>query len=304
MVQTLAVREKTASASLFRCLAIAAVSYFELTKPRVTALVSAVTVAGFWLGSRGAPDALRLMELVWGVTLLAGGIFALNQYMERDLDARMSRTASRPLPGGRLRPASALAFGVLLSGLAIVSLTVLINPLSGLVGLVTLVAYLLVYTPLKIRTPHCTSIGAFPGAMPPVLGWAAARGELNVAAVALFAILFFWQFPHFHSIAWLYRDDYGRAGIRLWPVVEPNGRTAARHVVIFTLLLLPASLLPSLLGVSGRIYFYGAAALGILFLLPALRMARLRTTEQARSLLLMSVVYLPALFALMVLDKG
>ena len=277
-----------------------AAAYLELTKPRVAALVLAVAVAGFWLGSAGTPDAARLWGTIAGVALLAGGIFTLNQYYERDLDGLMRRTGGRPLPAGRLYPAEALWFGWALCAAALACLALAVNALSAAVGAATLASYLFLYTPLKKRTPHCTLIGAFPGAAPPLLGWAAARGQLGPEAWALFSILFFWQFPHFHAIALLYREDYGRAGIRMWPVVEPECRTLAREIVLFTGLLVPASLLPAWLGLAGPLYSVGAALLGVPFLVLGIRAASVKTKLYAQRLLLASVLYLPALLALMV----
>ena len=278
-------------------------AYAELTKPRITMLILLVAVAGFWMASSGAPDAGLMARMTAGVALLAGGIFALNQYMERGLDALMRRTESRPLPEGRLLPAEALRFGLASTALAIVWLALAVNWLTGALAVVTAAGYLFLYTPLKTRTPHSTLAGAFPGAMPPLLGWAAVRGELSVEAWTLFAILFLWQFPHFHSIAWLYRDDYARAGVRMWPVVEPGGRMMGRQIVAFTILLMPVSLLPWALGSSGQAYLWGAGILGLAFLYCAFRMAFLRSTWQAQRLLLASVLYLPGLLMLMVLDK-
>jgi len=279
------------------------VAYGELTKPRIAALVLAVAVAGFWVGSAGTPDPRRLAGTILGVALLAGGIFALNQHFERHLDGVMRRTENRPLPAGRITPAESLRFGWTLSvaGLAVLGATT--NLLSAAVGTVTLASYLFIYTPLKTKTPHCTLIGAFPGAAPPLLGWVAARGQLSVEAWALFAILFFWQFPHFHSIALLYRDDYARANIRLWTVVDPGGAMVGRQIVGFTLLLLPASLAPALLGMGGPVYGCGAAILGLAFLFLSVRTARAKSRVEAQRLLLASVLYLPVLLALLVLNK-
>lgn len=278
-------------------------AYVELAKPRLTALILVVAAAGYWLAADGPPDARRLAGAVTGVVLLAAGIFALNQYLERDLDARMRRTEGRPLPAGRLAAREALWFGGLLSAAAMVCLTWSVNPLSGALAVVTFTSYLFVYTPLKLRTPHCTLIGALPGAMPPLYGWAAARGELGLEAWVLFAILVLWQFPHFHSIAWLYREDYARAEIRMWSVVEPEGKTLGRQIVASSALLVPASALPAALGMSGALYFWGALTLGGCFLALGIRAARCKSKWEARRLLLASVLYLPALFALMVLDK-
>jgi heme o synthase len=279
-------------------------AYFELTKPRITALILLVTVAGFWLGSRGAPDGYRLLATVSGIAALAAGMFALNQYFERHLDALMSRTSDRPLPAGRLKPRNALVFGTTLCAAAVAFLALKVNLPTGVVAAATIASYLFVYTPLKTKTPHCTLIGAFPGAVPPLVGWVAARGELGPGAWALFAILFLWQFPHFHSIAWLYRDDYARAGIRLWPVVRPQGTTTAMQVVCSTLLLLPVSVVPGLLSIAGTTYMWGAAAMGIGFAYFALRTAQGKSRSQAQRLLLASVLYLPALFILMVLGRS
>jgi len=238
-----------------------------------------------------------------GIGLLASGVSTLNQYMERDLDALMRRTAMRPLPTGQLAPYEALAFGVALIVLAEVYLALLVNPLSALLGLSVIFGYLLVYTPLKTRTTLSTAAGAFPGAVPPLIGWTAARGGMDVTAWVLFAILFLWQFPHFLAIAWMYREDYGRAGIRMLPVVEPDGRVTGQQIIAYTIMLLPVSLLPTLLGVSGRIYFYGALVLGLLFLASSVRAALSKSNQHARQLLLASVIYLPLLFGLMVLDR-
>jgi protoheme IX farnesyltransferase len=278
-------------------------AYWELTKPRITFLIVLTAAAGFCLGSPGRVD-YRLMAIsMLGIGLLASGVSTLNQYMERDLDALMRRTAMRPLPTGQLAPYEALAFGVALIVLAEIYLALLVNPLSALLGLSVIFGYLLVYTPLKTRTTLSTAAGAFPGAVPPLIGWTAARGGMDVTAWVLFAILFLWQFPHFLAIAWMYREDYGRAGIRMLPVVEPDGRVTGQQIIAYTVMLLPVSLLPTLLGVSGRIYFYGALVLGLLFLASSVRAALSKSNQHARQLLLASVIYLPLLFGLMVLDR-
>jgi heme o synthase len=280
-----------------------AAAYWELTKPRITFLIVLTAAAGFCLGSPGRVD-YRLMAIsMLGIGLLASGVSTLNQYMERDLDALMRRTAMRPLPTGQLAPYEALAFGVALIVLAEIYLALLVNPLSALLGLSVIFGYLLVYTPLKTRTTLSTAAGAFPGAVPPLIGWTAARGGMDVTAWVLFAILFLWQFPHFLAIAWMYREDYGRAGIRMLPVVEPDGRVTGQQIIAYTVMLLPVSLLPTLLGVSGRIYFYGALVLGLLFLASSVRAALSKSNQHARQLLLASVIYLPLLFGLMVLDR-
>src|SRR5690349_13323433 len=220
-------------------------AYLELTKPRITFLIVLTSAAGFALGSRGAVDYLLLVHALIGIALLSSGIATLNQFIERDLDALMRRTADRPLPSGRLFPFEALWFGVSLTLMAEAYLALLVNPLTALLGLTVIAGYLFVYTPLKTRTSLSTALGAFPGAMPPLMGWTAARGEIDVAAWVLFAILFLWQFPHFLAIAWMYREDYGRAGIRMLPVVEPDGRVTGQQIIAYSVMLLPVSLLPA-----------------------------------------------------------
>jgi protoheme IX farnesyltransferase len=278
-------------------------AYSELTKPRITFLVSLTAVAGFCMGSAGGIDYLRLLNMSIGIALLSSGLSALNQYLERDLDGLMRRTQARPLPTGKLSPSEAAMFGISLSIIATAYLAIFINPLSALLGLATLAGYLFVYTPLKTKTTLSTALGAFPGAMPPFIGWVAARGHISVEAWILFAILFLWQFPHFLAIAWMYRDDYARAGIKMLPVVEPEGRVTGQQIITYTLLLIPVSLLPVAVGIAGPVYLVGAAVLGIGFLFFSAKAALVRTTLQARKLLLASVLYLPALFALMVLNR-
>ncbi len=278
-------------------------AYFELTKPRITLLVVLTAASGFCLGSKQGIDYAALLNLSVGIALLSSGIATLNQYIERDLDALMRRTQSRPLPSGKLSPAAGLTFGLALSSIATVYLWLLINPLSALLGVATFASYLFIYTPLKTRTTLSTVLGAFPGAMPPLIGWTAATGAVSVEALILFAILFLWQFPHFLAIAWMYRDDYARAGIKMLPVVEPDGRVTGQQIISYTAMLLPVSLLPVAVNLSGAIYLVGAIALGILFLYFGVRAAVAKTAWQARQLLLASVLYLPVLFALMVINR-
>ncbi len=278
-------------------------AYAELTKPRITFLIVLTSAAGFALASPGSIDYRALVSAMFGIALLSSGIATLNQYMERDLDALMRRTADRPLPSGKLQPWEALASGVSLTVLAQVYLATLVNPLSGLLGLTVISGYLFGYTPLKTKTSLSTMVGAFPGAVPPLIGWAAARGEIGIEAWVLFAILFLWQFPHFLAIAWMYREDYSRANILMLPVIEPDGRVTAQQIVVYTILLLPVSLLPTLLGTSGKVYFAGALILGLLFLYSSVRAALSKSRQEARRLLLASVIYLPLLFILMVLDR-
>jgi len=278
-------------------------AYLELTKPRITFLIVLTAAAGFALASPSRVDYPAMLTAMVGIALLSSGIATLNQYMEKDLDALMRRTANRPLPTGKLLPWEALAFGAGLTVLAEIYLAVLVNPLSAVIGLTVISGYLFGYTPLKTRTSLSTFVGAFPGAVPPLIGWASARGTIGVEAWVLFAIIFLWQFPHFLAIAWMYREDYTRAGILMLPVVEPDGRVTGQQIVLYTVMLLPVSLLPTLLGTAGRIYFVGAIVLGLVFLYFSLRAAFSKSRQAARQLLLASVIYLPLLFVLMVLDR-
>ncbi|HEV8134751.1 MAG TPA: heme o synthase [Pyrinomonadaceae bacterium] len=278
-------------------------AYVELTKPRITFLIVLTSAAGFGLASRRGIDYLALVSALLGIALLSSGIATLNQYAERDLDGLMRRTAGRPLPSGKLAPWEALAFGAGLTIAAEVYLLLLVNPLSALLGLTVIAGYLFGYTPLKTRSSLSTVVGAFPGAVPPLIGWTAATGTLSIEGWVLFAILFLWQFPHFLAIAWMYREDYSRAGILMLPVVEPDGRVTAQQIVLYTLMLIPVSLLPTVLGISGRFYFFGAIVLGLLFLYSSIRAAFSMSRQQAKQLLLASVLYLPLLFILMVVNK-
>lgn len=278
-------------------------AYAELTKPRITFLVVLTAAAGFCMGSAGGIDYVRLLNMGIGIALLCSGISALNQYLERDIDGLMRRTQERPLPSGKLLPVEAAIFGVSLSAIATAYLAILINPLSALLGCATLASYLFVYTPLKPKTTLSTALGAFPGAMPPFIGWVAARGEITIDAWILFAILFLWQFPHFLAIARMYRDDYARAGIKMLPVVEPDGRVTGQQIISYTVLLVPVSLLPVVTGLAGSVYLAGATILGLGFLYFSARAAFVGTSWQARRLLLASVLYLPILFGLMVLNR-
>ncbi|MDQ2856668.1 MAG: heme o synthase [Acidobacteriota bacterium] len=278
-------------------------AYLELTKPRITFLIVLTSAAGFCLGSRGNLNYLVFSNAMIGIALLSSGIATLNQYIERDLDGLMRRTADRPLPSHRLLPWEALLFGSALTIIAEIYLAVLVNPLTATLGLTVIAGYLFAYTPLKTRTTLSTMVGAFPGAVPPLIGWTAARGEINLEAWVLFAILFLWQFPHFLAIAWMYREDYARAGILMLPVVEPEGRVTGQQIVVYTIMLLPVSLLPTFMGLAGKVYLYGAAVLGLLFLFSSIRAAISKSRQSARQLLLASVIYLPLLFILMVLNR-
>jgi len=278
-------------------------SYIELTKPRITWLILMSTGIGFYFGHTGPLEWGLLLHCLLGTALIASGTATLNQWYERDADARMRRTASRPIPSGRVAPRHALWFGIALLAAGEVELALGVNALTAWLGLFTVASYLLLYTPLKQKTWWSTTVGAFPGAMPPLIGFAAARGELTWESWALFAILFLWQFPHFYSIAWMYREDYGRAGIRMLPVVEPDGRSTARQALAFALVLIPASLLPGFLSMTGHWYLAAALALGGVFLRSAVRLHRDRTALNARGVLKASVLYLPLLYLALLLDS-
>jgi heme o synthase len=277
--------------------------FVELTKPRITFMILFTVFVGLVLGTGGRLGPVLLPTLL-GTALVSSGASALNQYLERGLDARMRRTASRPLPAGRLRPVDALAFGLALSATGIVLLASFVNPLTALLATVTLVTYVLVYTPLKPITTLSTLVGAVPGALPPVGGWAAATGGLGPEALTLFTILFLWQIPHFLAIAWLYREDYARGGLRMLSVADSTGRATARQVLLYTAALLPATLLPASVGLGGRIYVGGALLLGAGFAASAMLFARRRTSVEARHLLLVSVLYLPLLLSLLLVNRG
>lgn len=280
-----------------------AADFLALTRPRVVLMVLVTTLVGFYVASSGAPDYVRLVQTLLGLGLAAGGTLALNQYLERDVDARMERTRLRPLPAGRLQPFEALVFGMGITGGGLISLALLVNILTASVTAISVVSYLFLYTPLKRKTSLCSVVGAVPGALPPVIGWAAARGDLGLEAWVLFAILFLWQIPHSLAIARLYRDDYARAGIRVLPVVEPDGASTGRQIVTNCLALLAVGLLPTLIGLTGSVYFLGAFALGIGFLGCGVGLAVSRSETAARRLLLASLLYLPMQLTLMALDK-
>jgi heme o synthase len=277
--------------------------YWTLTKPEVNFLVVMSTLAGFYLGWRGQMDFFLLFCTLLGTLLVASGTGTLNQYIERHSDASMRRTAGRPLPSGRMHPAAAFWFGIVIAIAGGLLLWLAVNALASVLALATLLSYLLFYTPLKKRTPLCTVVGAFPGAMPPLIGWAAARGSLSPEAWVLYAILFCWQFPHFLAIAWLYREDYSRAGLRMLPESDTEGRFTGREILAFSLALLPVSVLPVFLGHAGPVYLIGALLLGLGFLGYGARMARGRTRILAKRLVLASVVYLPLVFALLMVNK-
>jgi protoheme IX farnesyltransferase len=280
-----------------------AADLITLTKPRVVLMVLVTTVVGYYVGLTGAPDYVRLVHLLIGTMLAAGGTLALNQYWERDVDARMERTRVRPLPDGRLSPLEALVFAaaVTLTGLAY--LGAFVGPLVMLVTAATTALYLFAYTPLKLRTPLCTIIGAVPGALPPVTGWVASRDAFGLGAWVLFGILFLWQLPHTLAIARLYRDDYARAGVRLLPVVDADGTSTERQIVTGCLALLAVSLLPTLIGLAGPFYFVGAFILGAAFVAIGARQALSPSAGSARRVLFASLLYLPILLTMLALDK-
>jgi len=277
--------------------------YLALTKPRITWLILMSTGVGYYFGSKGIWHWTTLLHTIIGTALIASGTAALNQWYERDSDAKMHRTQRRPIPSGKLAPTRAFTFAVVISLAGFIELAFWVNLLTGLLGLYTLLSYLLIYTPLKQRSHHSTTIGAIPGAMPPLIGFAAARGSITLEAWILFLILFFWQFPHFYAIAWMYREDYRRAGIRMLPVQDPDGELTAWHIVAFALALIPISLLPKFFAMAGNWYLAGALALGGAFVYSGIRVAQDCSRQRARQVLLTSVVYLPALYGLLLFDR-
>ncbi|MGD2114520.1 MAG: heme o synthase [Acidobacteriota bacterium] len=306
--------ERRAEAPSWARLRERAALYLELTKPRITVMVLVTCVAGFVLAMNGARNAtgsapgggwqalLLLFHALVGTALTASSASALNQVMEREQDARMRRTASRPLPSGKLDSGRALVFGVALGAGGVLWLAAGVNLLTAVLGGLTVVAYVLVYTPLKRRSSLATVVGAAPGAMPPVMGWAAATDTLGPGAWALFGILFFWQLPHFLAIAWMYRADYERGGFPLLPVIEPDGGSTARQAVIWAAALIPLSLMPAALGLMGPVYGVGALVLGLGYLTASVSFGRRRTGSTARTLLIASILYLPGILGAMLAD--
>jgi len=278
-------------------------AYTELTKPRIALMLVLTAAAGFYVGAEKGFSLVLFFNSMAAIALLAFGVAALNQFLEKNTDRLMERTASRPLPSGRISSFEALLVGGVLTISAEIYLFAAVNFLTGILGLIVIVGYVFLYTPLKTVTTASTAIGAIPGAMPPLMGWTAASGEITLSAWFLFATLFLWQFPHFLAIAWMYRDQYRNAGIRMLPAVEEDGKVTARQIVIFTIMLLPVSIAPFFFGISGVVFLVGATVLGIWFLLTSLQMARAKSSKMARRLLLMSVIYLPIFFGLMVLDR-
>jgi protoheme IX farnesyltransferase len=278
-------------------------AYVALTKPDVSFLVLMTTGVGFYMGVRGPVDWLKLVHTVFGTMLIAAGTAALNHYVERESDRRMRRTASRPLPSGLLQPAEALWFGVALAIGGAADLWLVGGWMTSLLGVVTCLSYLLAYTPLKKRTVWATFVGAFPGAVPPMIGWAAASGRLDKGAWLLFLILFFWQFPHFHAISWMYREDYARAGIQMLPVVDRDGTRTFRQIIITAGMLVGVSVLPAVFGLAGMLYFFGALVLSTALVQVCLWAAAEKTNVRAKWLMHATIMHIPVLLGLMVYDK-
>ncbi len=278
---------------------VRAADFLELTKPRITLMVLVTTLVGFYMGSEGGLHFTVLLNTIIGTALVAAGASSLNQYLERDLDARMLRTRTRPLPEGRVLPSEALIFSIALAVTGVTYLTIFVNGITGALGALTLAAYAFVYTPLKTRTAFCTLIGALPGAVPPLMGWTAARGDMNGVALSIFAILFLWQMPHFFAIAWIFTEDYARGGF----VMHSSGVNTGRQIILYCCALIPVSLLPSLFMATGTAYFYGALLLGFIYLGYGSAVALFRSNTHAHRLLRISILYLPALLVLMMFDK-
>jgi protoheme IX farnesyltransferase len=280
-----------------------AADYLALTKPRLNLLVIATSAAGYYLGAPGKPDLAQMTVAVAGTALVAGSAAVLNQVYERNTDALMRRTRMRPLPDGRVTPGEAKIFGVVLAAAGLALLAACTNVLAFVAAAATLIVYLHVYTPLKRRSPLATLVGAIPGGLPPLIGWAASHHTLSWGGAALFAIVFLWQIPHFMAIAWLYRDDYGKAGFPMLPVIEPDGARTGRHAVAYAAILLPVSLAPAAIRLSGTTYAAVAAVLGAILLGLAFRFAQSRNDSSARRLFVGSIIYLPLIWIAMILDK-
>jgi len=277
--------------------------YVALTKPRLNCLVVATSAAGYYLGGRGSTDVMAMTQAVAGTALAAGGAAVLNQLYERETDALMRRTRLRPLPDGRVAPADARIFGIALSLAGLLLLAARANWLAAGLALATILVYLIVYTPMKRRTPLSTLVGAVPGALPVLIGWTASHGSVALGGATLFTIVFLWQIPHFMAIAWLYRDDYGKAGFPMLPVIDPQGRRAGRQAVRYAAALVPVSLAPTFAGISGTVYFVSALVLGLALLVLAVRFAATRNDRAARALFLGSITYLPLLWIVMIAGR-
>ncbi len=277
--------------------------YLELTKPGVNVLVVATTVLGYFMGATPDGTIALLLNTVIGTTLVASGASAFNQLIEQDLDARMRRTRNRPLPTGRLTSLPAMIFATVLSAGGVLELAIGANLLAAAVASVTLLTYTLLYTPLKTRTSLATVVGCAPGALPPMIGWAAARNSLSIEAWILFAIVFLWQMPHFLAIAWMYREDYKRAGFPMLPILEPDGASTGRQALVYTVALVPISLAPTAVGLTGGLYLAGAAAADVVFVALAWQFAVRRTAPVARRLFFWTLAYLPLLWGLMMFGR-
>jgi protoheme IX farnesyltransferase len=277
--------------------------YVALTKPRLNFLVVATSAAGYYLGAARTIDAAAMVQAVAGTALVAGGAAVLNQLYERDTDALMRRTRLRPLPAGRVTPTDARNFGLALSAAGLALLALRANWLAAVLALATIVAYLAVYTPMKRRTPMATLVGAIPGALPALIGWTASRGRVTLGGAALFAIVFLWQIPHFMAIAWLYRDDYGKAGFPMLAVIDPEGRRAGRQALWYATALVPVSVLPSYAGIAGPVYLGSAIVLGLALFVLSARFAAQRSDPSARALFFGSIIYLPLLWIVLIADK-
>ncbi len=277
--------------------------YITLTKPRLNSLAILTTLAGFYMGSPSPLDWRLLLFTLLGTTGVAAGCGALNQWFEVDADKRMTRTKKRPLPAGRLSAPQAFWFGLTLSAVGVVVLYLEVNPLTALLGLCALVSYIILYTPLKQISSLCTVVGAIPGAIPPMMGWAAAQYQIGPQGWVLFFILFFWQMPHFLAIGWMYREDYARGGFPMLAVVDPKGNITGLMAVAYAFALWPLSLFPSYLGMTGKVYFWSALVLSLGFLLQSILFARHKTLRHAKGLFWFSITYLPVLFGLMAMDR-
>ena len=284
-------------------LASRANAYVSLTKPDVSFLVLMTTAAGYYMGVRGPVGWLHMIHTVFATMLIAAGTAALNHYIERESDGHMRRTAGRPLPSGVLQPREAFRFGIALSVAGTLDLYFTAGPLAAGLGVATCLSYLLAYTPLKKRTVWATFVGAFPGAVPPMIGWVAATGSLDRGAWLLFGILFFWQFPHFHAIAWMYREDYARAGILMLPVVDREGTRTFRQIILTAAALVGVSLLPAIVGLAGVVYFFGALVVSVALLQVCLWAATAKTNVRAKWLMHATVMHIPVLLGLMIYDK-
>jgi protoheme IX farnesyltransferase len=280
-----------------------ALDYIALTKPELTLLSVVTALGGAYLAGGHALSLSVLIHTFFGTFLVGGGAGALNQYIERGFDAQMRRTEHRPLPAGRIPHRNALILGMFLSVSGVIELAVFTHILAAFLALVTLTSYLFIYTPLKRITPFATVVGGIPGAIPPLIGWAAVTGDLSMGAWSLFFILFFWQMPHFLSLGWMYRKDYARANYKLLTVIDPSGDASSRQILVYCVALIPAALMPTLVGILGVIYFIGSLVLSLGFLWLAVRLFQERTNPNARRLFFASLIYLSVLVGLMILDR-